>query len=252
MKDLLPRKWLSDIAGLLGNHARRCFRRAEARLEARRVRLRNKPSNVGGIAVRGYTKTIRRGLLALRFAISGLIGALSGVVTMYLFLNASLSIIPGEVLNPDDPMSAPFVVTNTSSFWSLMNGTLDCQVNGVSIVNHPSYNFTNNDVGGYAPPIPELGPGGQDTVYCAGDRRALDFGPIESADVTITFLYKFPYHVPCHGMKWQRYRTLSSRDGKLRWSPIGMKNAPVPTEMVLRSHFYCGSLLWYAPKPVQH
>lgn len=170
--------------------------------------------------------------------LTGLLTFILAVVGWYALFVTALSITPGEPPSLD-PFTSPFVITNQRSLLWLMEVAPDCDIHRVEFKNQPSSRFTNNDVGGYRKPIPVLGPGEQDTVYCGRAGAPLDMGPISFADVTVSVVYRPPLHLPCYGMKWQRFITYGDSEGKLKWKPYGFSEDPVPQTTLYRRRFYC-------------
>jgi hypothetical protein len=130
-----------------------------------------------------------------------------------------------------DALSAPFTITNSGAFFTLADVESSC------VILHTSYSGGLTIAGPqfrrYAPVIPELSPGGSDTVYCGAD-RLIDLGDrtTESADVVIKVKYRstfFSIPIPFRSREESaRFITRSTSDGKVRWTHYGLRDHPDP------------------------
>jgi hypothetical protein len=169
-----------------------------------------------------------------------LLGCLSAVAGSYALFVTALSITPGEPPT-SNPFTVPFVITNQRSLLWLEDVNPNCDVNRVDFKGQLDSRFEGNDFGGYRKPIPVLGPGEQATVYCGRTGAPIDMGPapVSFADVTVSIVYGPPLHLPCYGMKWQRFITYADSEGKLKWKPYGFSEDPVPKSTLIRRRFHC-------------
>jgi hypothetical protein len=163
---------------------------------------------------------------------------LSAIAGSFAYFVTALSITPGEPRSAD-PFTAPFVITNQRSLLSLMDVSPDCDVHHVEFKDHPDARFDYNHMGIYRKPVPVLAPGEEDALYCGRNSAPLDMGQISFADVTVSVFYRLPLHLPCYGMKWQRFMTYVDSEGKLKWKPVAFSEEPIPQSIVHRRRFGC-------------
>jgi hypothetical protein len=163
-----------------------------------------------------------------------------GFAGLYSLLTSFVSISVGDPLN-QDPLSAPFTITNTSSFFTLTDVNPSCALNRIKY-RSGLVALQNNahDYQGFK--IPELLRGNQDTLYCA---NGWDAGsPTLSADVTVSADYKLGVYLfrwllrwPCNKESKARFVTAKTSDGKLKWLPYGLHDPPDWTKEPLPLNF---------------
>jgi hypothetical protein len=145
---------------------------------------------------------------------------------VYALLSSLVSMSAGEPLGPD-PQSAPFTLSNVSTFFTLTDVKPSCYIN--NIVMSGNVRERNSGSGPYVLPIPTLPPGQQDTIYCR-DLLITHANPI-GADVTLAvdyevavdchyFLIPVPLITPHHSD--YRFLTVHTSEGKLKWVPYGL------------------------------
>jgi hypothetical protein len=140
------------------------------------------------------------------------VGLLLGLVTAILSLLPRLSVSNLESLDPDDPFSTPFVVSNDGVL-GINDVVLSCiLVRLESATQHWAVEGFRSV--GYAPTIPRLDPGEQGTAPCnpAVGLKA------SAADIEVVVSYR-PDYVPWKKERPFRFVTVSSKDGKLHWIP---------------------------------
>jgi hypothetical protein len=163
-----------------------------------------------------------------------------GFAGLYALVTSFVSISIGDPLN-QDPLSAPFTITNTSSLFTLTDINPSCALNQVKY-RSGMVALRNNahDYQGFK--IPELLRGNQDTLYCANDYET-DSSTL-SADVTISaeyklgvYLFKWLVRWPCNKESKARFVTAKTSDGKLKWLPYGLHDPPDWTKEPLPLNF---------------
>lgn len=124
---------------------------------------------------------------------------------------------PGEPLN-QQAHSAPFTITNTSEFFTLTNIEPSCYIVGEKFKSGITMKVVNNNY--YAAPIPELAPGGFDTLYCE-NLAGFPGDATENADVIVNVHYST--HLRRRADLF-RFITRTKSDGKLMWVHYGIKD----------------------------
>jgi hypothetical protein len=137
-----------------------------------------------------------------------------------------VSISANDPLNLD-ALSAPFTVTNTSSFFTLTNVATGCDLRQMNYEGNVYLGQNRTDR--YESDIPELLRGSQDTIYCEGDRLFKIEQPTLSGDVLIYIHYGLGvyfgnhlFRIPFVGKRSSaQFIIAKNSEGKVRWLPYG-------------------------------
>jgi hypothetical protein len=154
--------------------------------------------------------------------------ALLLVAGIYSLLFSFVSFTAGDPRLDDDPFSANFTLTDTSTLFTLRNIYVGCLSNSVKFANRVV--SEHNDAIGQSPTIPELLPANPDTVNCVSAFRG---GKVVRADVTIELRYGLAvdlgiFQVPLPFIKKtsaSRFVTSATSENKFKWFPYGLKDA---------------------------
>jgi hypothetical protein len=149
--------------------------------------------------------------------ISGTLAFVTVLTGLYRFFSFSVSVTPGEPLN-QEILSAPFTITNTTAFFTLKNIVLSCYLLGEKFESGITMKAVNNKY--YAYPIPELAPGGLDSLYCQ-NLAGRPGDATENADVIVSVYYTTYFRRKAESF---RFITRTKSDGKLVWIHYGIKD----------------------------
>jgi hypothetical protein len=154
-----------------------------------------------------------------------LIGAAAlilGVYASYVQLAPRISVSPSASLNPSDPFSTPFEVSN-DGYLSIRDVQFLCRLTDVQ-AQPPGINLSFENIGVMGPDqflgdksqnIRDIGPGRQATTKC-NLSPIFPVMPIDRADISITVSYK-PDYLWSPRSEDFRFVTVRSSDGQLRW-----------------------------------
>lgn len=159
--------------------------------------------------------------------IGGLIGAGFGLVAGFIALaNDSLvwfprmTIVQGALLNPDDPFSSTFTITNTNPF-SIYNVTPSCDIHHVKF---GEADIANNGSAVSTDTQPRMRPDDATTTLC---RLGMEFprpsDKVTWADVEILVSFSTPWHTK-HRRAVRFVTTVHDSAGRLQWTPRPAKN----------------------------
>lgn len=167
---------------------------------------------------RRWSKTKRRTVAAITTLVAA-VGLVGSAVGMYWYASPKVVINASALLNPVEPFSAPFTITNEGNF-AIQHVTFRCVVldagddfNTHIVMPHGSPGGSSGDV------IPELNPSETSTVGCS-----FPFffeHPVTHADVEIFVKYK-PDWMPWHQEKPFRFAITRDTEGRLKWMPRAM------------------------------
>jgi hypothetical protein len=143
-----------------------------------------------------------------------------GIVTGYLALVPKVSVVQTLPLNPIDPFSTPFIVSNEGPFG----------INGIEIVCHLKYvesehaHFNDFNVWAYGL-NQQLDPGQRDSADCIfSDVFGLPHGDIvTTADITMKARFR-PDFLPWKQNRYFRFVAQKGSDGHLYWFPKAMSS----------------------------
>lgn len=205
------------------------------RLQLRRQEKKQRRLKVG----RWYVSFSRR-TWSIIVGISVLVTIAGGV---YAFA-PKVSVHSSESLNPADPFSTPFIITNESAL-ALHNLTMSCEVDNLEgLTSEGCESCPAMGLSGFgtedSQPIPEFQPGEQATLLCSGMSFSTprgDFGPedTKNAVVTITVKYRPDLSFWTQEKKF-RFGTAPTANGQLIWIPMAkeMPGQSTPTSSVLQ------------------
>jgi hypothetical protein len=193
------------VMGILGERKHKAARAARKQNRSRRKRRWSK------------TKKWTVAATTLIVAVVGLVGSTVG---MYWYASPKVMVNVSELLNPVEPFSAPFTISNNGNF-AIHHVTFRC------VVLHAGDDFNTHIVMPPGSPgaassdaiVPELNPGETSTVGCP-----FPFffeHPVTHADVEIFVKYK-PEWQPWHQEKPFRFAITRDSQGHLRWMSRAM------------------------------
>jgi hypothetical protein len=165
-------------------------------------------------------------------AIKAAPGGLLLIAGIYALFSSFVTVTVGDPTN-DTPLSAPFALTNTSTFFTLVKLTSDCKIKRLAYKD-PSIRIENNTAAS-STFIPRLLPGTQDTVFCGDETGVGGNLPVKYADVVIELQYRLGVQVgkwllpiPLLRATETRFITVPTSDGKLKWIPWSFRGRPAP------------------------
>jgi len=180
-----------------------------------RIKKRKKPRRVKhrtpSKAVKAQFKNQRWFRLSAKKIVTGLIAFLGLVVTLYS-LSAHIGVTSDSPINPDDPFSSPFILSN-KGILPIHDVLFSCTLRDVE----------GQDGGGVinirtriiADPIKRINAGEATTTFCK-------FLPIKekikSADIEVEVKYR-PAYLFWSKRSSIRFGTVTESDGTLRWVP---------------------------------
>jgi hypothetical protein len=146
-------------------------------------------------------------------------GALSTFVALYAFFSSSIAVTPSDPLS-ENPASAPFVISNTSQFFTLKEVKASCDIDLDEVGTKDA--FLASTGWDHNPTIPDLGPGGTDTINCGQAGAKFQDYTTRAADIVITVEYKLSIVAFYQKRSMVRFITRRTNDGRLRWVPYGL------------------------------
>lgn len=153
--------------------------------------------------------------LAWKFGIAT-VGLVASAVGVESYFAARPQVAFSSLLDPSDPFSAPFTITNTGTISSMNNVTFRCVIrkvqdeSGGGVVVAPA---------GITPTglnIPEIGPGETSTNGCPFPFELS--APVVAADLEIIVKYR-PDWIPWEREKSFRFGVVKNKDGQMTWMP---------------------------------
>jgi hypothetical protein len=147
----------------------------------------------------------------------GALALVASVAGIDAYVASRISVSSSEALNPSDPFSTPFVISN-DGYLPIKETLFSCGFRNVSYT-AVDIDFSKGVESQYAaPPIPTIGGGEKTTAWCFNPTETGMFGDIEQAEVDIVIRYR-PAWLPWGQEKRARFLAVSGKDGKLYWLP---------------------------------
>jgi hypothetical protein len=168
-----------------------------------------------------FLPRVKRPALLL-WSLIGAIALIFGVFVGYVQLAPRISVSASAPLNPSDPFSSPFVISN-DGYLPIRNVQFLCRLSDVN-AQPPGLNLSFENISVMGPDrflgdksqkIRDIDPGGQATTKC-NLSPLFPVMPIENADIAITVVYQ-PAFYRSQKVKDFRFITVSGSDGQLRW-----------------------------------
>ena len=143
------------------------------------------------------------------------IATIFGIVTGVFWLLPNVSVAETAPLNPYDPFSTPFLVTNTGNLGISRIG-VSCVFNNILFDNGNTIGTTVDLV---RTQLTDMDAGDHDTVACKEDSFTHFSTPARFADISLVVVF-YPSLAPwIEKQKSFRFITARNSDGTLRWVP---------------------------------